>query len=583
MDVVNDAAVQAGHGAVNSTPAAFANGRVTAERPPEPEDIYWDSLEFSGGELARSQLAPSSIILLVALVGTAAIMFSQYGLGPVLQAAQTTGTLRMRILLQVGFTCGIIVGNIFIFILTPLLAERMEKHHTFGSKQFSCFLKMFLFQVFNTVVASTVFDFWATDDRHSWYAFGAPMIANVLIGDLGLILLVIDGLQIGLLVARYISAPRAKSQREMNDRFACKAEIYVAFRLQLVAKYITIVLIYGAALPIGYGLGALFLYLGQWVDRVNLLRRYLPPPRSPDGLISFMLRAILPIALVVHMLCAVLFYANEYWLVQSDPLCPEGVTITIAPVPTVEYGGAEPRCQTAATVREAQLSLYIVSAPPASGALPVRICRELCRSVERVHTLDGAEGGSARRLPRPRLPRGGRGRATSSTRRGVGRATTDAARASSAIAGSGSTCRRSRAPCCARCGGVQHYGRRRRWRRARSWRRAQREWWQCPPSRDAVMGRHFTRVWSGGRGTPDRMLASLALWVAFIGDMVAFEALIFIVVELGVRPPARGRVFVVWCCVAVVLAVFVLCVCAPLGHSLCCGRENRTSGEERKP
>ena len=398
MDVVNDAAVQAGHGAVNSTPAAFANGRVTAERPPEPEDIYWDSLEFSGGELARSQLAPSSIILLVALVGTAAIMFSQYGLGPVLQAAQTTETLRMRILLQVGFTCGIIVGNIFIFILTPLLAERMEKHHTFGSKQFSCFLKMFLFQVFNTVVASTVFYFWATDDRHSWYAFGAPMIANVLIGDLGLILLVIDGLQIGLLVARYISAPRAKSQREMNDRFACKAEIYVAFRLQLVAKYITIVLIYGAALPIGYGLGALFLYLGQWVDRVNLLRRYLPPPRSPDGLISFMLRAILPIALLVHMLCAALFYANEYWLVQSDPLCPEGVTITIAPVPTVEYGGAEPRCQTAATVREAQLSFYIVCGSGGFwGLFLLRfICRELCRSVERgVHTLEGTEGGSA--------------------------------------------------------------------------------------------------------------------------------------------------------------------------------------------
>ena len=72
--------------------------------------------------------------------------------------------------MQVGFTVMIILGNIFIFILTPLLAHSLEKHHTFGGKELSCFLKMFLFQVFNTVVASTVFYFWASSSRHPWYA-----------------------------------------------------------------------------------------------------------------------------------------------------------------------------------------------------------------------------------------------------------------------------------------------------------------------------------------------------------------------------------------------------------------------------
>ena len=31
----------------------------------------------------------------------------------------------------------IILGNIFIFILTPVLASKLERHYTFGGKQLS--------------------------------------------------------------------------------------------------------------------------------------------------------------------------------------------------------------------------------------------------------------------------------------------------------------------------------------------------------------------------------------------------------------------------------------------------------------
>ena len=230
----------------------------------------------------------------------------------------------------------IILGNIFIFILTPLLANKMEHHHTFGSKQLSCFLKMFLFQVscatrfgvsvgacsalaqlhsrsaktprclplpawavlqvFNTVVASTVFYFWATPSRHSWYAYGASMVFNVLIGDTFFICIFLDGLQPAVLLTRLVLAPKAATQREMNALYVAKADIYVAFRLQLIAKFITVTLIYSSAMPLAYSLGAIFLWLGHWIDRVNLLRRFEPPPRSPPALTGLMLRAVMPCA-----------------------------------------------------------------------------------------------------------------------------------------------------------------------------------------------------------------------------------------------------------------------------------------------
>ena len=187
----------------------------------------------------------------------------------------------------------IILGNIFIFILTPILAEKLEHHHTFGSKEVSCFLKMYCFQVFNTVVASSVFHFWAVPSRHSWcaiapshshplihtlflppssssssssshtsvaihviaaqaahapsnartppfrppshrrYAFGAAMVFNVLIGDLFVIQIFMDLLQPAVLLKRHYLAPKTSTQREMNDAYSAKADIYVAFRLQV--------------------------------------------------------------------------------------------------------------------------------------------------------------------------------------------------------------------------------------------------------------------------------------------------------------------------------------------------------------
>ena len=129
----------------------------------------------------------------------------------------------------------IICGNVFIFILTPILANVIERHYTFGGKELSCLCKMLGFQCFNTVVASTVYYFFADTFepmRHSWYAFGAGMILNVLIGDLFVIGLGIDLARPGAIVCRHL-ATKATTQREMNHLYTEKADIYLAFRLQV--------------------------------------------------------------------------------------------------------------------------------------------------------------------------------------------------------------------------------------------------------------------------------------------------------------------------------------------------------------
>ena len=394
------------------TPEDALSHDLSAERPPEPEEVYWDELQFGRSHVIRGHLQAGAMILAVALLGTAVITVANYGMGPVMRAAE--GPWLKVAGMQVGFTVMIILGNIFIFVLTPILADKLEHHHTFGSKQLSCFLKMYIFQVFNTVVASTVFYFWAEPARHSWYAYGSSMVFNVLIGDTFVISILLDALQPAVLVARHLRAPRASCQREMNELYACQADIYVGFRLQLVAKFITITLIYSSALPLAYGLGAFFLWLGLWIDRVNLLRRLEPPPRSPDRLISVVLQYVLPVAIGGHLLTSLMFYHSELRLAETDPLCDAHGVVEAGVFQSTFLDGnssvveaferslgltstreQQQPCQTAGTLQEARISVAIVGCSAVLwGCFLLRYAfRECARRTERgLHVVSSAEG-----------------------------------------------------------------------------------------------------------------------------------------------------------------------------------------------
>ena len=201
------------------------------------------------------------------------------------------------------------------------------------------------------------------------------MIFNVLIGDLLVINGIIDLGQPGIMIARYVKAPRAYTQREMNSLYSPKADIYVAFRLQLVTKFAVICLIYSSAMPGAYLFAAAFMWMSAWVDRFNLLRRFSPPPRSPDNLIGLVrspppstrapdalhhtapraslwpqvLTLILPLAIIAHMLCAVMFYGWELSVVLADPLCDSADAAAACTAGAAR--GTTPHCQTEDTRR----------------------------------------------------------------------------------------------------------------------------------------------------------------------------------------------------------------------------------------
>lgn len=282
------------------------------------------------------------------------------------------------------------------------------------------FSKMVGFQVFNTVVASSVYYFFEGDAltpvgrRHSWYVYGSGMVLNVLIGDTFIINLGIDLLQPGLLYARHVAAPAAHTQREMNQILSPKADIYLAFRLQLVTKLVVITLIYSSALPLCTLLTAAFMWLAMWVDRYNLLRRFAPPPRSPDFLISVVHCYIMPAAIAVHLGCTVLFFEQQRRVVHADPLCSSIAALTeyeemhsagelVGPNPVFSFGGVGKYaaagatgeggggattgvgvCQTAATIAQADAAVTTcwIALAIWGTALAYYVWRELTRKAD---------------------------------------------------------------------------------------------------------------------------------------------------------------------------------------------------------
>ena len=162
----------------------------------------------------------------------------------------------------------------------------------------------------------------------------------------------------------------------MNHAFAHKADIYIAFRLQLVAKALCICLIYGAALPACYLLTAALCWVSMWVDRYNLLCRLAPPPRSPDALVATMCTVILPCGIVVHLFTTWLFYARQLEVVRGDEIC--------APGDEGHLGGAR-TCQTLHTLRHAKDAVRIctISLVLWGSLILFYIWRETVRQVDR--------------------------------------------------------------------------------------------------------------------------------------------------------------------------------------------------------
>ena len=246
-----------------------------------------------------------------------------------------------------------------IFVAVPILANVLERHHTHAEKEMRIMLTLSFFQCFNNILTVTVMLWVSTaanpnaDGRFisGWYASGAALIINGLIGDLFVICIFVDGVRpqarahhtrqplhadgccaplhtnrhvplrtdyhvrlraIGCItqdmVRRRILAPAAKTQARMNELASIPADIFLSFRIQLLNKFLVLGLMYGFAIPILYLVVALYMWVSQWTDRINLLHRLAPPPATHDNQMQFVYKFLLPFAIALHVLMAVKFF-----------------------------------------------------------------------------------------------------------------------------------------------------------------------------------------------------------------------------------------------------------------------------------
>jgi len=118
----------------------------------------------------------------------------------------------------------------------------------------------------------------------------------------------LDWVTIDMPPRRYIFAPRQKTQLGMDRLFIKECDLYLAFRVQLAAKFIFICLMFGAAIPVLYLCAALFFAYGTLIDRHNLLRNQTPPPRTSATLTMRAHMTVLPLGIITHGVMAVVCF-----------------------------------------------------------------------------------------------------------------------------------------------------------------------------------------------------------------------------------------------------------------------------------
>jgi len=110
-----------------------------------------------------------------------------------------------------------------------------------------------------------------------------------------------------VLLAKWLFAPKAFAQRQMNDMWAAENPLYLPFRMQLVLKQVVYAFAFGYAFPVLYVITAIFFAISIHVDHSGLLRTFRQLVCTSDKMLNQAVTQVLPLALVVHCLLAVFF------------------------------------------------------------------------------------------------------------------------------------------------------------------------------------------------------------------------------------------------------------------------------------
>lgn len=348
--------------AIPGLSADFSDVTFPVKRPPEPSDVIWENLGCTDG-LGR-QLRGTIYMLLLSLAGAFLIGASAY-LQPKateINAAEGKSVAADLSVMVIG-TVVLLWGYLVVFITVPIVEVQFMRHTTVTGKEASQVLKLVTFQVMATI--STIGSF-AADTAGSfnrdWYITGGFMLVNGMFVDLFVITCLIQGWGLMLNVSRLFIAPSALTQAEMNAAYAgdgatmCKARrsspaisprsrhsslvtrccsslcgmtcrlpsslggltcrlpmsvsTDVVDRLQLVTKFVVMCYICSAAIPLLHWVVLLVLTISIAVDETNLLRRLYPAPQSDDTVVRVILVFVMPLAVLLHILAARVFFSQ---------------------------------------------------------------------------------------------------------------------------------------------------------------------------------------------------------------------------------------------------------------------------------
>jgi len=175
----------------------------------------------------------------------------------------------------------ILGANVFLFIFIPRLSA-FERHQNKSQQEETIMLRLYFFQVFNTVVASLIL--WdATQnsagkaDWPHWFADGGYFLVSVMIGDALLMNSIEYFRPFDMLIPRYITGPKVVTQQRLNRLYSLPS-FSLGMRFQFVLKSATIALLFGSALPILYFVSAATLLLTYSIDKYLVYAFLSPPP-----------------------------------------------------------------------------------------------------------------------------------------------------------------------------------------------------------------------------------------------------------------------------------------------------------------
>ena len=292
---------------------------VAAQRAPDPSDVIWSNIAIGLSERVWRQCLSIFITLCTATLGTAGIAAISYLSGErIVNHAFDTNSVNgvlgiiVNLLLALALAIPCILCNVLIFATVPQLSDRLERQRTFAGKESSIAIKLAVFQVYNTVVASSafLFDHRISQFSRAWYPTGGVLIGAIVFGDAVFIQVLLDWVHVDVLFRRFLLAPRATTQLQMDRIYIAAADIYLAFRYQFAIKFIVIILMFATAIPVLLLVGALYFYVAAWIDRDNLLRRLSPPPCSSAVLSNIVTVVIFPTAVVLHVILGIIFFAD---------------------------------------------------------------------------------------------------------------------------------------------------------------------------------------------------------------------------------------------------------------------------------